>query len=705
MTTSISKQKTYDTRQNIELCAVATTDETALSAIRSGADSVYLDAGIDNATAKVCGTTTERASVLCRYIRQEGRLWYLYLNKIFNERSLQDVFRLLEWAQLNGASGFLISDTGVLRIALRYFSQIPVHGGPLLNIHTADGVRQLAKMGVSRVILSEELNIEEITQIAKAADNIEYQVTIHGESCFSSPGLCQCSSYAGRKSAKFTSCDRLCRNRWSINGSKDFYLSRHDICAINCVDRLVDAGITSMSISGYSDMPNIVEKIALIYRTAIDATGTPVYRPIHKNMASRLKNSLSRVFDEEYYTAGNSLTAQTVKTACPGKYIGSVLRATQRKLEIELSDGNSIHKGDTLVIYDNTLEAYSDITVSDLRKDSDTCYTIILNRYFPPGSPVYLIRAASWDNSAIKNELAGIYKYYTVEDPHGKLTSERHLRRRQFVEDMRKEQIDATRKGDKPMVFARFENPQWSFLLNDNTVDYATFVMNTEYIGNIESIAEKWKKHRSKVVFELPPLIFDTDLPAYKKAVEYLLAQQYRSFAVNNIGQLPLFEGKNVTLMAGADITCLNRQSVLFLREQGISYATYCLEADYVNFQALASHQTSCALCLTVFFVPVIMRSRIDLSAHLQSGSVIEDTKGGQFIVIRENKSTILLPSAPVSITHLIAKFKTSDLAGIIIDLSYITPSTGEWERFFTAYDESEAISGATQFNFFSKLR
>ncbi len=704
MILSNSSSTCYKSTKKIDLTVVAATDEVALTAARSGVDAVYLDVSLDANYIQVCSRPLEKAAILCRYIKRQGCHWYLHLNKIVNEKSLNDVYTLFEWAELHGVAGILVSDLGVLQIAQVYFPHIPIHAGPLLAIHSADGASQFKKMGITRIMLSHELTLDEMLYIASEVPGVEYLVPIHGETCFSSPGLCQCSSYVGKKSARFGSCDQPCRTRWSIDNKRDFYFSKPDICAIGYVNKLIEAGITAMGIQGYSDKPNTIEQLTLTYRTLIDACGTSIYDAIHKGMSKNLKKAISRKGDEHCYDSCRDSNTYPTVSGGSGTYIGRISYATQRKLNIEATENIAIHANDILTIYNTASETYTDIVVEDLRKESDTCYCLISKQYFTPGSPVYLRNPASWNNDIIKNELAGMYRYYTVEEPHGKVLSERHHRRKKFLTDMRANKSGSSKESNDPFVFARFENPEWSLVLDDSEVTYAVFVLNYEYLKDITQLAEKWQNHRNKVIFELPPLIFDRDRDEYKKTISFLVQKQFTMFSINHIAQLPLFEGINATLMSGPDVICLNRQAICLLRSLGITYTTYCLESDYVNLQNLASNQISSALCLTVFFVPVIMRTRMQTNT-LPSETELEDTSGKKFIVIHENKNSIIVPTAPVSITHLISRFKSSELAGFIIDLCYISPSSEEWQQLFTAYNESEAITGATQFNFFTKLR
>ena len=457
-----------------------------------------------------------------------------------------------------------------------------------------------------------------------------------------------------------------------------------------------------MGIQGYSDKPNTIEQVALTYRTVIDACETSIYDAIYKNMSTHITEAIGRKGDNQCYDTCHKNTESYPASGGNGTYIGKISYATQRKLNIETIENFSLHTDDILTIYNTATETYTDIAVGEFRKESDTCYCLIYKRYFAPGSPVYLRKPAAWNNDIIKNELAGMYRYYTVEEPHGKVLSKRHQRRKSFLSDMRSSKSSTSRESDAPLVFARFENPDWSLVLSDSRVDYAVFLLNYEYLHDIDKLIAQWEQYKNKLIFELPPLLFDSEIDEYKKVISLLSKKSFTMFSINHIGQLPLFEGTNAMLMAGPDVVCLNRQSIDLLKSLGITYTTYCIESDYVNLQHLASNQISSALCLTVFFVPVIMRTRTQ--TNLPSDTEMEDVSGKKFMVIHENKNSIVVPSAPVSITHLISRFKGSELAGVIIDLCYISPSSEEWQQLFSAYNESEAISGATQFNFFSKL-
>ena len=154
MTINTLSSTYYELQNKIELTAIAATDEVALTAVRSGVDAVYMNVSLDSNAIQVCSKPLQQAAVLCRYIKRQGCKWYIYLDKIVNEKSLNDVFTLFEWAELHGVAGVLVSDLGALNIAQRYFPHIPIHTGSLLAIHSTDGARQFKKMGINRTMLS-----------------------------------------------------------------------------------------------------------------------------------------------------------------------------------------------------------------------------------------------------------------------------------------------------------------------------------------------------------------------------------------------------------------------------------------------------------------------------------------------------------------------------------------------------------------------
>lgn len=706
MNISNSGSERYEYLSKIELTAVAGTDEVALTALRAGADAVYLGVSVNAGQIRVCGQSFDKAAVLCRYIKQEGRRWYVYLDILVNEKMLQDIFRLLEWAQSHGVSGIYICDPGVMRVVRSYFPKLSLHAGQMFAIHSSDGARQMHKIGAQRVVLSHELSLEEIEQIAATVPQMDYQVYVHGETCFSSPGMCMCSSFTKHRSDRLGMCAKPCRSKWQARSQETFCFSLKDICAIAYLDRLIKNGVTSFAIRGYADNPYFMEQVVLAYRTVIDAYRSPMYDAVCRQMMRYLGGINTRISSDGFLRLHPADMLDPQTSAGTGRYIGTVVAATQRKMTLEVNEGQQLQNGDRVIIYERDYERLSTVTLDDIRPVSTTRYQVLLHRYYQPGSLVYLDRQSVWNNDVITNELNGIYTYYSVGEGHDKLTGTRHNRRKTFMADMRQHQADYEPDVERECMLVRFENPQWVSVLDDKRVDYGIFTLNCEMLDQLEALVGQWQgydKHR--IIFELPALMFDTQQPAYERAIDRLIDYGYRHFAINNIGQLQLFENRDVQIMAGSSIICVNRQAVFLLRELGISVMTYCLESDFVNLRALLSHHISCAVCLPVFFVPVLMRSRVDVSASIESDATLIGPDEEQIIVMRENNTTIVVPAVPVSITHLINRFKKSDLAGVIIDLSYIPPSLEEWNHLYAAYEHGEPVQGAVQFNFFTKLK
>jgi putative protease len=124
-----------------------------------------------------------------------GRKVYVTVNTVFEQRESDKVYRLLKYLAGTGPDGVIVQDFGAVMMA-RDFPGLKLHASTQMNIASARGANALSKYGVSRVVLSRELDLEEIRGIRQGT-NMGLEVFVHGALCISESGLCLFSCYLG----------------------------------------------------------------------------------------------------------------------------------------------------------------------------------------------------------------------------------------------------------------------------------------------------------------------------------------------------------------------------------------------------------------------------------------------------------------------------------------------------------------------------
>jgi len=691
--------------KHIKITTPTSTDQAVITALRSGTDALYASIKTDMNEPNLFSLPLDSAAVLIEQIKSLKKQWYIKIDSIVQEDQLKKIFTVIEWAQSLDCSGVVISDIGILRILNNYYPSIKVLAGPLLNIHNSYGAKKLADLGVKRITLSHELSLKEIEKIAKAVPDTEIEICVHGQNCFSSYGTCLLSSYMKQKSANINSCSCPCRLKWNYNVKNLFCFSVLDINAISMIKDFANIGVKSITFKGYDDKPDVLSKIIHAYRIAIDSIGTPYYKAVLDEAKKIISYTSAREQNTGYMLGETKKITETNLSGGNGKYIGEIKRGgSNRKITFVPYKQSQLKKGDALIVYDPVRESYTEEKINDFRKMPDGNYDLLVNKHISPGSMVYLKTKASWDNTIILNELNGIFHHHKTKNSVPKVNRSRHDRRKNFKFDMTMYNTGKTSSPKKPDLYVKFDNLKWDFILNDERVNYNIITLNFELIDFIPQMIKNWGGFKDKIIIELPPLIFENDLPIYEQAVDKLIKGKMLNFSLNNLSHFSMLENKNVRLFAGPQLICLNRQALYFLNDHDVVQSTFCVESDLINLRKLVTYQNGSLFCLTVFFMPVVMRSRADISGIIEPGSIISNSKH-KFKIVQKNKNTAVIPLNPISLTHMIPRTAGLNIGAHIIDLSFIEPAQQTWDYIITAYEQNQPIPNTTQFNFFSKFR
>jgi len=227
----------------LELLSPAGSPEAVIAAVQNGADAVYLGFGDYNARRGAKNFTGEEFEKAVRYCRVRGCKVYATLNTLVNDREIEGAVRCARMAAKYGADGIIIQDVGLIRVLRQALPDLPLHASTQMSIHNLAGAEAAAEMGMTRVVLARELNLEQIRFITKNA-SVETEVFVHGALCFCYSGQCYMSALIGRRSGNRGMCAQPCRMQYSLGGRMDDYpLSLKDNCLISRLQELEDAGV------------------------------------------------------------------------------------------------------------------------------------------------------------------------------------------------------------------------------------------------------------------------------------------------------------------------------------------------------------------------------------------------------------------------------------------------------------------------------
>lgn len=257
-----------------ELLAPAGSLASLRAAVNAGADAVYIGGGLFGARAYA--ENPDRAQLIegMDFCHLRGRKLYLTVNTLLKEDELEHMLYdfLLPYYQ-NGLDGVIVQDFGVVRFIQTHFPGLDVHASTQMTVTGPDGARLLKEAGITRVVPARELSLAEVRRIIEET-GIETETFIHGAMCYSYSGQCLLSSMLGGRSGNRGRCAQPCRLPYRVAkkgaGEPSYLLSMKDMCTVELLPELLDAGIASLKIEGRMKKPEYTAGVVSVYRKYID---------------------------------------------------------------------------------------------------------------------------------------------------------------------------------------------------------------------------------------------------------------------------------------------------------------------------------------------------------------------------------------------------------------------------------------------------
>jgi putative protease len=259
--------------KQFELLAPGGDLESIKAAIVAGADAVYCGLGKFNARNKATNLSLDDLNGVVRLAHQYDCEVFLTLNIIMLEQEIPELVRLLNTLVNTNIDGVIVQDLGLAYILKHHFPTMDVHASTQFNTHNEGQVALLGQLTASRVNLSRELNIDEITQLASYGrdHNVLMEVFVHGSYCVSFSGLCYISSLQNGASGNRGRCRQSCREQYQpTDAGKNYPLNMKDNSAFYDMDALAKAGVYSLKVEGRIKKSHYVYTVVDNWRKQID---------------------------------------------------------------------------------------------------------------------------------------------------------------------------------------------------------------------------------------------------------------------------------------------------------------------------------------------------------------------------------------------------------------------------------------------------
>jgi putative protease len=282
---------------------------TMLSAVvSSGADAVYFGVDKLNMRNKARNFNLNDLDEVVSFCKDHNVKTYLTLNSIVLQDELKDLNEIIIAAKKADVDRIICWDPAVIQKCNEY--EMPFCISTQASVSNSLGVQFYKNLGAKRVVLARECSLEEIKAIRNKTD-IEIEVFVHGAMCIAVSGRCFMSHHLFGKSANRGECIQPCRREYEIYDravdksliiGEDYVLSPKDLCTIEFIDKLIEAGINSFKIEGRKRSPEYASKVVSVYRHAIDIYyQNKLTGEIKSNMIKELETVYNRGFSSGFY--------------------------------------------------------------------------------------------------------------------------------------------------------------------------------------------------------------------------------------------------------------------------------------------------------------------------------------------------------------------------------------------------------------------
>ena len=397
-----------------ELMAPAGDMTMLTAAVNAGADAVYFGIGKLNMRAKAKNFALNELKEISEFCKANNVKTYVTLNTVIYEDEIDEIENIIREAKENKIDRIICWDLGVIELCNKY--EMPFAISTQASISNSISLETYKKLGAERIVLARECSLDEIKKI-RAKTDLEIEAFIHGAMCIAVSGRCFMSHHLFDKSANRGECVQPCRREFKVideTTSKemiigdDYILSPKDLCTIEFIDHLIEAGIDSFKIEGRKRSPEYVHKVVSVYRKAIDLYfKNELTSRIKRNFLAELEEVYNRGFSSGFYfdipSSSDYSDIYGSKASTRKQYVGKVINYfKQPKAAHVIIETGSITSGDKIYIIGPTTGVV-EMIISEMMIDDNfvqqaakgDSVTFKCEQLIRPRDAVYLVKKLS----------------------------------------------------------------------------------------------------------------------------------------------------------------------------------------------------------------------------------------------------------------------------------------------------------------------
>ena len=698
-----------------ELLSPAGSLEICKAVLNAGADAVYLGGDKFGARAFAKNFTQNDIQEALDFAHMRGKKIFLTVNTLLKNKEIEtELFSYLKPLYEHGLDAVIVQDYGVFQFVHRNFPELALHASTQMSVSNVSGAKFLVEHGAERIVTARELSRSEIRRIYDET-GVEIESFIHGALCYCYSGQCLMSSMIGGRSGNRGRCAQPCRLPYQVyrdgkrlnNDRTGYALSPKDMCTVDILPEIIEAGVYSLKIEGRMKKPEYTAGVVSVYRKYLDKYLSGEKRPIvtkeDKQMLWDIYNRDG--FHQSYYKQRNGRSMMALENEKSAGIIRNEELFTRIRKEYIDKKTPVLIRG-TMSLY-NGCPAILEVQAGDCRVtvEGETVQTAM---NCPLGEERIRRQMEKTGGSGFMFEKLDIFMGDDIFLPMQQLN---HLRR-QGLEALEKEMLrpwkqrkakerdlkdipETEKQTTKEFLTAAVETEEQLATVEKTDgvkriyANCGIFPMSG-FVQNVERWIHRLEEEGKELFLTLPRIVRDRELDGRKETFQELVQKGLGGFLVRNMESYGILDAMGLTsrIVLDANIYTMNNRAEAFWMKKGILGDTVPLE---LNAKELA-HRNNKNSELTVYgYTPMMVsvqcvQKTMDHCNHACVQYVLKDRYQKEFrgVCSCEFCYNTIYNTLPTSL--LKEKEKAEKLGVKAYRLSFTTETQQETEKIVRAF-------------------
>ena len=377
-----------NTFNQVEILAPCGSYDILIAAVKAGADACYIGGNKFGARAYADNLKDDSIIAAIDYAHLHHVKLYLTVNTLLKNQEISELYEYLAPYYEAGIDAVIVQDLGVFSYIKNVFPDLPIHCSTQMNINSIHSASLMKELGASRIVTAREMSLDAIKLIKNNVD-LEVESFVHGAMCYSYSGQCLMSSLAGGRSGNRGRCAQPCRKCYDDT----YLLSMKDMCTLELIPKLCEAGIDSLKIEGRMKNEYYVASAVSAYKELTEDYYAGCFSYAK---AKKLKDKLASIYnrgsfcDSYYFMHNGPSMISNKRPNNQGVYMGKLTSIGNGCISLKLE--RDMFKQDVLELVLNNKETIDVTSGISGNKGETVTLNVPKSRHILPKQDIYRTR-------------------------------------------------------------------------------------------------------------------------------------------------------------------------------------------------------------------------------------------------------------------------------------------------------------------------